>query len=186
MEDDKIIQLYLSRNENAVKETEIKYSAYLSAISMNILNSREDSSECVNDTYFKAWSSIPPHLPPCLRYFLGKITRELSIDRIRKRSTAKRGGSEYELSLDELEDCIPRGEDPVREAEGALLSETIGDYLKRCGEEARNTFVMRYYFCDSIKKIADCLGMSESKVKSMLYRTREGLKKHLEKEGFSI
>lgn len=186
MEDNKIIELYLSRNENAVKETEAKYSAYLSAVSMNILNNREDSSECVNDTYFKAWNSIPPHLPPCLRYFLGKITRELSIDRIRKKRAAKRSGSEYELSLEELEECIPKGKDPVKEAECSLLAEVIGDYLRQCKEEARDTFVMRYYFCDSIKMIAGSFGISESKVKSMLFRTREGLRKHLEKEGFSV
>ncbi|MCM1055891.1 MAG: RNA polymerase sigma factor [Bacteroides sp.] len=186
MEDSKIIEMYFDRSENAIRETETKYSAYLSAVSMNILNNREDCAECVNDTYLKAWNSIPPQLPPCLKYFLGKITRELSIDRLRKKRSAKRRGSEYELSLEELEECIPRGEDPAREAEVSLLAEVIGDYLRGCGGEKREVFVMRYYFCDSIADIARRLKMSDSKVKSMLFRTREGLRKHLEKEGFSV
>lgn len=187
MEDSKIIDLYMIRNEAALRETEQKYSAYLTAVSMNILNNREDSSECVNETYFKAWNSIPPHDPPSLRYFLGKITRELSIDRLRQKFSKRRGGSEYELSLEELEECVPRfGDDPARQAEGSLLAEIIGDYLQQCRKEARQFFVLRYYFCDSVKSIADCFGISESKVKSSLFRTREGLRKYLEKEGWQI
>ncbi len=186
MEDKEIISLFLTRDENAVRQTEIKYSAYLLTIALNILKNREDSSECVNDTYFKAWRSIPPHLPARLRYYLGKITRELSIDRLRKRLSAKRLGTEYELSLDELEECVPAGDNPEQSADVMLLAEAIGKYLKKCGDEARNIFVCRYYFCDSIKAIAEYFGASESKVKSSLFRTRAGLKEYLEKEGFSV
>ncbi|MCM1022924.1 MAG: sigma-70 family RNA polymerase sigma factor [Prevotella sp.] len=192
MEDKEIIGLFLARDENAVRQTELKYSGYLLTIALNILGSREDSGECVNDTYFKAWNSIPPHLPERLRYYLGKITRELSIDRLRRKVSAKRGGTEYELSLDELEECVPSASSaqqtgaPEQEAEVSLLAETIGKYLRGCGAEMRNVFIMRYYFCDSVKAIADCCGMSESKVKSMLFRARGGLRKHLEKEGFSV
>lgn len=191
MDDNKIIDLYNSRSEAALRETEKKYSAYLTAVSMNILNNREDCLECVNETYFKAWNAIPPHNPPSLRYFLGKITRELSVDRLRQKFSKRRGGSEYDFSLDELEDCIPQGEgsqtaNPVRHAEGKLLAEIIGEYLKKCKKEARQMFILRYYFCDSIKSIADCFGVSESKVKSSLFRTREGLRKHLEKEGWQV
>lgn len=190
MEDKQIIDLFLNRDENAVRQTELKYSGYLLTIALNILGNREDSGECVNDTYFKAWNSIPPHLPQRLRYYLGKITRELSIDRLRKKLTAKRGGkngvTEYELSLDELEECVPQNGTPEEEAEISLLAETIGVYLRDCSGEMRNVFMLRYYFCDSIKAISHVCGMSESKVKSMLYRAREGLRKHLEKEGFSV
>lgn len=190
MEDKQIIDLFLNRDENAVRQTELKYSGYLLTIALNILGNREDSGECVNDTYFKAWNSIPPHLPARLRYYLGKITRELSIDRLRKKLTAKRGGknggTEYELSLDELEECVPQNGTPQEEAEISLLAETIGVYLRNCSGEMRNVFMLRYYFCDSVKVIAERCGMSESKVKSMLFRAREGLRKHLEKEGFSV
>ncbi|MDE6763911.1 MAG: RNA polymerase sigma factor [Oscillospiraceae bacterium] len=190
MEDKQIIDLFLNRDENAVRQTELKYSGYLLTIALNILGNREDSGECVNDTYFKAWNSIPPHLPARLRYYLGKITRELSIDRLRKKLSAKRGGknriTEYELSLDELGECVPQKGSPEEEAEISLLAEIISRYLHNCSEEMRNTFMLRYYFCDSIKTISEYFGMSESKVKSILFRAREGLRKELEKEGFSV
>lgn len=186
MEDKEIISLFLTRDENAVRQTEIKYSGYLLTIALNILKNREDSSECVNDTYFRAWNSIPPHLPARLRLYLGKITRELSIDRLRRRLSAKRLGTEYELSIDELEECIPVGDSPEQTADVMLLAEAIGAYLRECRDEARDIFVCRYYFCDSIKAITGYFGASESKVKSSLFRTRAGLKAYLKKEGFSV
>lgn len=198
MEDNKIIELFYARNENALRETEGKYSDYLMFISMNILNNKEDSSECVNDTYFKAWNIIPPNNPVSLKFFLGKITRRLSIDRLRRRFSRKRAGSEYEISLEELEECVPgAGEaaaaraagcsgSPEGEAECKALVSFIEQYLSEQKEEARDIFIMRYYFCDSIKQIALNIGASEGKVKSSLFRTREGLRKRLEKEGWSI
>lgn len=190
MEDNQIIDLFLNRDENAVRQTELKYSGYLLTIALNILGNREDGSECVNDTYFKAWNSIPPNLPARLRYYLGKITRELSIDRLRKKLSAKRGGkngsTEYELSLEELEECVPQKGSPIEDAEISLLAEIISGYLRDCSEEMRTVFMHRYYFCDSIKDISERFGMSESKVKSILFRAREGLRKELEKEGFSV
>lgn len=190
MEDKDILALFLSRDENAVRQTELKYSGYLLTIALNILGNREDSGECVNDTYFRAWNTIPPNIPARLRYYLGKITRELSIDRLRKKLSAKRGGNknrtEYELSLDELEECVPQKGTPEEAAEVSLLAETINLWLRSCGAEMRDVFMLRYYFCDSVKSIAASSGMSESKVKSMLFRAREGLRKHLEKEGFSV
>lgn len=190
MEDKDILALFLSRDENAVRQTELKYSGYLLTIALNILGNREDSGECVNDTYFKAWNTIPPNIPARLRYYLGKITRELSIDRLRKKLSAKRGGNknrtEYELSLDELEECVPQKGTPEEAVEISLLAETINVWLRSCGTEMRDVFMLRYYFCDSVKSIAASSGMSESKVKSMLFRAREGLRKHLEKEGFSV
>ncbi len=187
MEDRKIVELFFARDEEAIRETDAKYSAYLFVTAMNILKSREDSSECVNDTYFKAWNAIPPHDPPTLKYFLGKITRELSVDRLRKRFSGRRIGSEYELSLDELEECVPSrcfDSDPEEKAELISLTEVIGGYLREREREARIMFVMRYYFCDSIKAIAFSLGVSESKVKSSLFRMRKGLFDRLEKEGW--
>lgn len=193
MDDNKIIELYFARNEDALKETEGKYANYLTFISMNILNNNEDSSECVNDTYFKAWNVIPPNNPPSLKFFLGKIVRQLSIDRLRRRFSGKRAGSQYELSLDELQECVPDHgagvseiNTPERELDGAELASFIDRYLSEQKEEARDMFVMRYYFCDSIKQIAVSLGVSEGKVKSSLFRTREGLRKRLEKEGYMV
>jgi len=186
MDDIVIVEMYWQRNEDAVNETEKKYNRYLGKIAFNILADIEDSKESVNDTYLKAWNSIPPHKPSVLSTYLGKITRQVSIDILRKRSSKKRLGSLYAQSLSELEECVPSGKTPEQEVEAALLTELINKFLRTLSPETRNVFISRYYFMDSIKTVAAYNGMSESKIKSMLYRTRLGLKEHLEKEGFSL
>lgn len=187
MDDSAIVGLYLKRDERAINETEKKYSKYLTKIAYNILSDLEDSRESVNDTYLKAWNSMPPHKPSVLSTYLGKITRQNSIDISRKRSSKKRYGSEYALSLSELEECISvNGGNPEQELEAIFLAEEINSWLHSLSPEIRSVFVGRYYFMDSIKAVARYCGMSETKVKSMLYRARMGLKEHLEKEGFSI
>lgn len=186
MQDEEIIALYQQRDEQAIKETELKYSRYLLKIAYNILSDREDSKECVNETYLKAWRSIPPHDPKVLSAYLGKITRQLSIDLFRTKNREKRKASEYAVSLCELEECVPDGETAELMTDTKLLAEAINSYLRTLSAQARSVFVGRYYFSDSVKKIAGYCNMSESKVKSMLYRTRQGLKKYLTKEGFEI
>jgi len=186
MDDIIIVEMYWQRDENAIAETEKKYSRYLTKIAHNILADLEDCKESVNDTYLKAWNSMPPHKPSILSTYLGKITRQTSIDIYRKHSSKKRWGSEYAISLSELEECLPSGSSPEQEVEVNLLAGTISDYIRRLSPKTRNVFVGRYYFMDSIKIVAANNSMSESKVKSMLYRTRLGLKEHLEKEGFSL
>ena len=186
MQDERIVELYWQRDETAIRETEQKYGPYLTKIAYNILCDLEDSKESVNDTYMKAWNSMPPHKPGILSTYLAKITRQVSIDIIRKRSSVKRQISEYAASLDELGDCIPSGETPEQVVELQLLAEAIATYLRTLSPQARNTFVGRYYFMDSIGDIAGYYGMSKSKVESMLYRTRKGLKAYLEKEGYTI
>lgn len=186
MEDEAIIMLYQKRDEAAIRETERKYGRYLLKIAYNILSDTEDSKESVNDTYFKAWNSIPPHEPKVLSAYLGKITRQLSIDVFRTKHREKRRASEYALSLSELEECVPAGGTAEESAELKLLAELINAYLKTLSAEERSAFVGRYYFMDSIKEVAAYCGAGEPKIKSMLYRTRQGLKTYLEKEGFDI
>lgn len=186
MQDEEIIALYQQRDEKAIKETELKYSRYLLKIAYNILFDWEDSRECVNETYLKAWRSIPPHEPKVLSAYLGKITRQLSIDLFRTKNREKRKASEYAVSLCELEECVPDGETAELMTDTKLLAEAINSYLRTLSAQARSIFVGRYYFSDSVKEIAGYCNMSESKVKSMLYRTRQGLKKYLTKEGFEI
>lgn len=186
MEDDRIIELYWEREEAAIRETEQKYGRYLLKIAQNVLADIEDSMESVNDTYLKAWKSMPPHRPAVLSAFLGKITRELSIDRFRRRHRQKRQASEYAVSLSELEECVTDGDTTGQTIELQLLAEAISKYLRSLSVEARSTFLGRYYYMDSIKEVAAYWGMSESKVKSMLHRTRMGLKVYLEQEGFQI
>lgn len=184
MEDHEIVALYWDRDENSIAQTQRRYGGYLYKIAFQILTDRLDSEESVNETYWRAWNSIPPHRPGVLRTYLGKITRQLSIDRLRSRGREKRRGSEYALSLSELEECVSAGDTTQEQADLRLLVQSIEVFLSTLPPEARTTFVGRYYYLDPIRDIAGYYGMSQSKVKSLLYRTRQGLKKHLEQEGF--
>ena len=186
MEDFKIIELFFERNENAIRETETKYGRYLSKIAYNILFDSEDSKECVNDTYMKAWNTIPPQKPNVLSTFLGKIIRHLAIDVFRKKHAEKRGNSEFVLSLSELDECIPDKFSAEKVFEERELSESINRFLSSLSKENRDIFVCRYFYSDSIKEIASFFASSESKIKSSLFRSRKALKEHLEKEGFSL
>jgi len=186
MQDESIVELYWSRNESAIEQTEKKYGHYLTKIAYNILSDYDDSLESVNDTYYKAWNSIPPHRPTVLSTYLGRITRQISIDIFRKRNRQKRQAAMYAVSLSELEECISTGSTPEDDIELQLLGASINNFLKTLSPEARNTFVGRYYFMDSILEISHYYGMSESKVKTLLHRTRLALKKHLIKEGFLV
>lgn len=186
MEDEAIVSLYWAREESAIRETEIKYDRYLTKIAYNILADREDSRESVNDTYLAAWNSMPPHRPGVLSAYLAKLTRRISIDRFRYRNRDKRRESEYTLSLSELGDCVSGGNTTEEIINVKLLADAIGIYLRLQSEEARNAFIGRYYFLDSVKEVAAYCGMSESKCKTLLHRTRVGLKEYLRKEGFDV
>ncbi len=185
MNDTEIVELFWQRDETAIAETDKRYRGYLMKIALNVLNDSEDGQEAVNDTYLKAWNAMPPHKPSLLSTFLGKITRQLSIDKLRTKTREKRGGSEYQLSLDELCDCTG-GEDPAKDYELKRLAKAISAYLRSISADKRAVFVWRYYFCEPIKDICQRLGESESSVKSRLHRIRQGLKQHLESEGFEI
>ena len=186
MEDEKIVSLYWDRDERAIGETEEKYDRYLTKIALNILNNYEDSRESVNDTYLAAWNSMPPHRPTVLSTYLAKITRRLSIDIFRGRTRQKRQGSEYAISLSELGECVSGGNTTEEIVNVRLLADAIGIYLRTLPAEARNLFLCRYYFLDSLKEAAASCGMTESKAKSLLHRTRLGLKEHLRREGFEL
>ena len=186
MEDEQIVSLYWDRDEAAISRTEEKYDRYLTKIAMNILASREDSRESVNDTYLAAWNSMPTQRPQVLSAYLAKLTRRISIDRFRYRSREKRRGSEYALSLEELGDCVSGGNTTEEILNARLLADAIGVFLRLQSEECRTVFLGRYYFLDSLREIAGYCGMTESKVKTLLYRTRIALKEYLEKEGFDL
>lgn len=186
MEDSEIVELYWQRDETAIRETRRKYGRYLAKIAHNILSSREDGEEVVNDTCMKAWGSIPPNHPSSLAAYLGKIARRLSIDALRTRTRDKRGAGEYALSLSELEECVPGGTGPEEALGLSLLARAINDYLRTLAPQARSAFIGRYFYLDPLKEVAAYLGMSEAKTKSMLYRVRQGLKAHLIQEGFVV
>ena len=186
MKDEDIVSLYWDRDERAIRETETKYDRYLTKIAYNILNDAEDSRESVNDTYLAAWNSMPPHRPSVLSSYLAKLARRISIDLFRYRTRDKRMASEYAISLSELEDCVSGGNTTEEAVNVKLLADAIGIYLRLQSEEARTAFIGRYYFLDPIKEVADYCGMTESKTKTLLHRTRQGLKEYLKKEGYPV
>ena len=183
MEDEQILELYRQRDETAIRETERKYGKYLAKIAYGILANAEDSRESVSDAYLGAWNSIPPHCPDALSAYLAKLTRRCSIDMFRRRHREKRRESEYALSLDELADCVSGGDSPEEAVALSELTQAIEAYLRSLDSEARTVFIGRYFFFDSVREIAVCRHMSESKVKSLLFRTRKGLRGYLIKEG---
>lgn len=184
MEDYRIVDLYWQRSEGAIKETASKYGTYLHSIAYHILYNEEDAEECVNDTYHDAWRAMPPHRPSILSTFLGKITRRISIDLWRKQSAGKRGGGEMTLVLDELEECISGNSDVEMEIEHQELQKKINTFLLGLPRLERQVFMCRYWYIDSVSDIAKQFKCSESKIKSMLFRTRKKLRAMLEKEGY--
>ncbi|MEZ3427148.1 MAG: sigma-70 family RNA polymerase sigma factor [Lachnospiraceae bacterium] len=184
MHDDKIVSLYFARDEAAIRETEQKYGKYLLKVAYNILHDYEDCRESVNDTYLNAWKSIPPQKPDILSTYLAKITRRISIDILRKKSRGKRLPSEYTVSLSELADTLKSSSTTEQEIDARLLAKAINDFLKTLPCQTRDIFICRYYFADSIKSIAAFSHMGESKIKSLLYRTRNKLRLYLEEEEF--
>ena len=186
MEDEAIIRLYWGRDENAIAETDRKYGPYLTRIARNVLDDAEDSREAVNDTYFAAWRTIPPQRPSILSAYLAKLTRRIAIDCFRKRTRIKRGGGEYVLSLSELDGTFAAGNSTETAVDAKILGESINAFLRKLNPQARTAFIGRYYYMDSVAEVARYCGMSESKAKSMLHRTRKKLKDYLEKEGFTV
>ena len=183
MDDHQIVDLYWQRQGAAISETKKKYGRYLFSIANHILAQYEDSEECVNDTYLGAWNSIPPHKPTVLSTYLGKIARRMALKKHRMNTAEKRGGTEADLSLDELADCIPSGHAIDDHLKCHMLVSILNDFLAELPETQRNIFVCRYWYCDSIAEIAQRFSCGESNVKMILLRTREKLKHRLQKEG---
>lgn len=184
VEDKNIVDLYWNRKDSAIVETSEKYGSYLFKISFNILYSKEDSEECVNDTYLKAWNSIPPNRPKLLKAFLGKITRNLSIDLYRKNRTKGRSG-EVEIAIEELEGVIPSSEDIFKTLDEKYLVEKINEFLESINRQDRKIFLLRYFYLHSSKDIEKLTDIKVSTINTILYRTRNKLRKQLEKEGIN-
>lgn len=184
MEDKCIVELYLARSESAIAETSLKYGKYCYTIAYNILFNAEDADESVNDTYMGAWSSMPPHRPSVLSTFLGKITRRVSLNKWKEHRRDKRGGGEVALALDELSGYISSPDNTQQAIDFKELSAAINNYLSTLPETERNVFVCRYWFLASITEISEKFIFSQSKTKSMLFRTRGKLYDYLKEEGF--
>ncbi len=185
MQDSEIITLYFARNEDAIQETSDKYGNALLHISTNITNDIPDAEECVNDTYLTAWNSIPPERPLHFFAWLARTVRNFSCKVVELRTRKKRSAVMIELS-NELEECLPSGNDIQKECESKELREVIDAFIYELDEDSQAVFMRRYFYTDSIGEISHIMGFSESKIKSMLHRMRIKLKEKLEKEGFSI
>lgn len=186
MTDNEIVDLFFVRNENAISESKSKYGTGLRHIANNILHNAEDSEECENETYLKAWNTIPPNEPRSYLFaYLAKIIRALAINRFKASTAQKRNAEFCELSR-EIEMCIPSSLSTEAEYDSKKLSETVNAFLQTLPQERCNIFIRRYWFGDSIRDIAARCALSEGKVKSVLFRTRNELKIYLEKEDYVI
>ncbi len=185
MEDREIIELYFKRDENAIPETDYKYGRLCRKIAVRIIGDEHDAEECINDTYFGVWNAIPPERPASLCAFVAKIARNLSITRLKYRAAAKRNSGVL-LSLSELDEIIPDTAPEIDRIEDKELGEWISTFLYSEPKETRNIFIRKYWFFDSISEIAEQYGYTESKIKSILHRTRNKLKLYLRMKGAAL
>ncbi len=179
--DDEIVELYWQRNESAIRLTHERYGGLCTRVAMNILGDPSDAEECVNDTYLKAWKSIPPERPRALGAFLTRITRNLALDRYRTKRRQKRDG-EFTVMLSELGDCIPAPE----ETDAAELLGHIKDFLREQDETDRNLFVGRYFHAYEVQRMAEAYGLTPNAASLRLYKTREKLRVYLQERGYSV
>ena len=186
MDDGKIMELFFARDEQALSAAAEKYEHYLFTIAMNVLSDRQDSEECVNDTWMASWNSIPPQIPRILKAFFGKITRNLSLKKWEADHAAKRGGGEVPLVLDELQECVEDQRIAGWSADGAVIKDVLNDFLEELPQDTRRLFVRRYFEMEPVKDLASNFGYSESKVKMTLLRARKTLAERLLKEGIEV
>lgn len=186
LEDSKIVELYLTRDEAAIKQSAEKYGHRLQTLSYGIVNDHQAAEECENDTYMHAWNSIPPHEPYNYLYaYLARITRHISLNCCRNNNSLKRSAFILELSA-ELEQCLPAPDNTASHMDEIVLADTINSFLSKLSPEKRNIFIRRYWYLDSVASISKRFTLSESKVKITLFRCRNQLREYLEKEGFTL
>ena len=186
MEDSKIVALYLRRDEAAIEQTAAKFGRRLRSMAYDIVQDHQTAEECENDTYLSAWNAIPPHEPMDYLYaFLARITRRISLNCCRSRSRLKRSAFVCELTA-EMEQCIPAPDDMACRIDDMVLAEAINGFLGSLWEEKRNIFLRRYWYLDSVADISKRYGISQSKVKTTLFRCRDQLRTYLEQEGYNI
>lgn len=183
MDDLEIVSMFLLRNEQAVQNAQNRYGAYCRTIAMRILANEDDAAECVNDVWLAAWNSIPPNEPERLSTYLGKLTRNIAIDKVRSDRAAKRCTGEYALSLDELAEVLPDQRTTEKEIQGKELERAVSTFVQTLPEVQQRVFLCRYWYFDPISEIAKRFGFSDSKVKSLLHRVRGKLKVYLKQEG---
>lgn len=184
MNDERIIELFRRRDEQAIRESMIAYGTYCRTVASGILPDPADAEEAVADTWLAAWDSIPPHFPKYLRLFLGRITRNKALSIWRRNSAQSRGSGQVSLALDELGECIALNSSPEETVDTKELGQAITAFLKNEPAMRRNVFLRRYFYMEELPAIAKYYGLTESNVRTMLSRTRQKLKKYLQQEGY--
>lgn len=184
VDDNIIIELFWERSADAISETDKKYRPYCHSIAYNILFDERDAEECINDTWLGAWNAIPPNRPAILKTFLGKLTRRLSLVKLRNQKRLKRGGGEAAIALEELGDCIAASDSVEKTIEEKELTKAVNVFLETLKDTERDVFVCRYWYFASISQISKSFGFSETKTKSMLFRIRNKLREYLEEAYF--
>ena len=183
MEDREIIALYWARSEDAIRQTAQKYTPYCSSIIRRVLGDGRDAEECLSDTWLGAWNAMPPRRPARLPAFLGRIARNTALDRYDYNSAQRRSG--FETALEELAECVS-GTPMEERLDARQLGEAVSRYLDGVSPAVRLVFLRRYWYCDTIMELAAATGFTQSKIKSMLRRTRQGLRTYLVKEGYDL
>lgn len=186
MDDRRIVELFFERSEEALLQTDIKYGRYCHRIAYNVLGSNEDSEECVNDAYMRAWNSIPPNEPDSLSAYIGRITRNIALDRLRQKNSGKRGGGEVPVLLDELTECVSGVDELERRQDSREITEALNSFLESLSKLERGVFMRRYWMMEPIADVAARYDISVSKTTTMLFRLRGRLKKHFMKEGITL
>lgn len=186
MSEQEILELFAARDEEAIKRCEESYGAYCRTISYRILQDEGEVAECLNDTWFQAWRTIPPTQPQNLGAYLAKIVRNLSLNRYRSAHQKKREAGRVAVSLEELAECVPTGETLEQAVEKGRMGEVISGFLRKLPKEERVMFIRRYFYMDSVAEVAGFLGCSESKVKTTMFRCRKKLQEVLVREEVSI
>ena len=186
MDDKQIIELYFARNESAIEESSLKYGNYCYSIAYNILASRPDSEECVNDTWLRAWNTIPPQRPNYFKLFLAKITRNLSFDKLREKNSEKRADGDSVTAFEEVEEFLSDTRDLTEELERKEFLKLLNDFLSSLSPRECNIFIRRYFYMASTADIAEMYRLKESNVLVILSRTRKKLREKLEKEGYIV
>ena len=186
MNDEGIIKLFFAREEAAISETDKKYGSYCRRLTLNILESREDSEECVNDTYMKLWNTIPPKRPGSLGAFAAAVARNAALNMLRGRTSEKRGGGDTCVPFDEISECLPSAQSVESAVDEKELINALNRFLGSLDSRKRKIFMKRYFHFFTMSEIASDTGMSEENVRTVLFRTREKLRVFLEKEGINI
>ena len=186
MDDRRIVELFLERSEEAILETDIKYGRYCHKIAFNVLGNDEDSEECVNDAYMRAWGSIPPNEPDSMASYIGRITRNLALDKLRQKQSDKRGNGEVPVVLDELAECVSGHDELERRQDSAEIAAAIDSFLDELNSVERGVFMRRYWMMEPIADVANRYDISVSKTTTMLFRLRNRLKNHFMKEGIPL